>query len=111
MAARPTRTGRRDLKCKSSSPGADAPEPSWPHSSWDRTIPCVWWNIAPTFCRASTASSDRKGSEMQVLIAGGGRTGAQLAALLVGQNHTVRLVEHRPDILSRIHRELRSEGI
>ena len=48
---------------------------------------------------------------MQVLIAGGGRTGAQLAALLVGQNHTVRLVEHRPDILSRIHRELPTEVI
>jgi trk system potassium uptake protein TrkA len=48
---------------------------------------------------------------MRVVIAGGGRTAAQLAALLVGQNHTVRLVEHRPDILARIHRELPPEAI
>jgi trk system potassium uptake protein TrkA len=48
---------------------------------------------------------------MNVVIAGGGRTGAQLAALLVGQNHTVRLVEHRADILARIHRELPTEVI
>jgi trk system potassium uptake protein TrkA len=48
---------------------------------------------------------------MRVVIAGGGRTAAQLAALLVGQNHTVRLVEHRPDILARIHRELPTEAI
>jgi len=48
---------------------------------------------------------------MNVVIAGGGRTGAQLAALLVEQNHTVRLVEHRADILARIHRELPTEVI
>ena len=48
---------------------------------------------------------------MNVVIAGGGRTGAQLAALLVGQNHSVRLVEHRSEILARIHRELPTEVI
>jgi trk system potassium uptake protein TrkA len=48
---------------------------------------------------------------MFVLIAGGGRTGAQLATLLVAQNHNVRLVEHRSDVLYRIHRELPTEVI
>ena len=32
---------------------------------------------------------------MFVFIAGGGRTGAQLAAQLLQQNYEVRLVEHR----------------
>ena len=48
---------------------------------------------------------------MFVLIAGGGRTGAQLANYLLGQKHQVLVVEHRRDILSRIHRELPTETI
>ena len=48
---------------------------------------------------------------MFVLIAGGGRTGTQLATLLLAQNHDIRLVESRPDILARIHRELPTEAI
>ncbi len=36
---------------------------------------------------------------MFVLIAGGGRTGAQLASFLVAQKHEVRLIEHRRDVL------------
>lgn len=48
---------------------------------------------------------------MFVLIAGGGRTGAQLATFLVAQKHEVRLLEHRRDILSHIHRELPTEII
>ena len=48
---------------------------------------------------------------MFVLIAGGGRTGAQLASLLVAQNHSVRLIEHRAEVLYRIHRELPTEVI
>lgn len=48
---------------------------------------------------------------MFVLIAGGGRTGTQLANFLLQQNHTVRLIEHRIEILSRIHRELPTEVI
>lgn len=48
---------------------------------------------------------------MFVLIAGGGRTGAQLATLLVAQNYQVRVIEHRQPILSRIHRELPTEVI
>jgi trk system potassium uptake protein len=48
---------------------------------------------------------------MFVLIVGGGRTGAQLANLLLAQNQQVHLVEHRRDVLMRIHRELPTEVI
>jgi trk system potassium uptake protein TrkA len=48
---------------------------------------------------------------MFVVIAGGGRTGAQLANLLVSQDHEIRLVENRKDVLERIHRELPTESI
>jgi trk system potassium uptake protein TrkA len=48
---------------------------------------------------------------MFVLIGGGGRTGTQLANLLVAQNHEVHLVENRRHILSRLHRELPTEVI
>jgi trk system potassium uptake protein len=48
---------------------------------------------------------------MFVLIAGGGRTGTQLASLLVAQNRQVRLIEQRHDVLARIHRELPTEVI
>jgi len=48
---------------------------------------------------------------MFVLIAGGGRTGTQLASLLVQLNHEVCLIEHRKEILSRLHRELPTEVI
>lgn len=48
---------------------------------------------------------------MLVLIIGAGRTGAQLATLLINQNHTVHLIENRKEVLSRIHRELPTEAI
>lgn len=48
---------------------------------------------------------------MNVLIAGGGRTGTQLAALLNGQGHNVRLIEYRKDILAHLHHELPTEII
>jgi trk system potassium uptake protein TrkA len=48
---------------------------------------------------------------MFVLIAGGGRTGAQLARFLLSQNHTVHVVDNRPEVLARIHRELPTEII
>ncbi|MEW5985890.1 MAG: NAD-binding protein [Chloroflexota bacterium] len=48
---------------------------------------------------------------MKVVIAGGGRTGAQLALVLVRQGHDVYLVEHRPAVLSHLHRELPTEVI
>jgi len=48
---------------------------------------------------------------MFVLIAGGGRTGARLANLLINQNYKVRLVEHRRELLGRLHQELPTEVI
>jgi trk system potassium uptake protein TrkA len=48
---------------------------------------------------------------MFVFIAGGGRTGAQLAAQLLQQDYQVRLVEHRRELLSRLHHELPTEVI
>jgi len=48
---------------------------------------------------------------MFVFIAGGGRTGAQLAAQLLDQNHQVRLVEHRRELLSLLHHEIPTEVI
>ena len=48
---------------------------------------------------------------MNVLIAGGGRTGARLANLLINQNYKVRLVESRRELLSLLHQELPTEVI
>jgi trk system potassium uptake protein TrkA len=48
---------------------------------------------------------------MFVIIAGGGRTGTELALMLLEQNHDVRVVENRRAILNRIHRELPTEVI
>ena len=48
---------------------------------------------------------------MFVLIAGGGRTGSRLANLLLNQNHKVRLIENRPDMLANLHQELPTEVI
>lgn len=48
---------------------------------------------------------------MFVLIAGGGRTAAQLASMLLAQKHAVHVIEHRREILSRLHHELPTEVI
>lgn len=48
---------------------------------------------------------------MFVFIAGGGRTGAQLATQLLDQNHQVRLVEHRRELLTLLHHEIPTEVI
>lgn len=48
---------------------------------------------------------------MFVFIAGGGRTGAQLASQLIDQNYQVRLVEHRRELLGLLHHELPTEVI
>jgi len=48
---------------------------------------------------------------MNVLIAGGGRTGATVARTLAAARHEVRLIEHRPDVLAHLHRELPTEII
>jgi trk system potassium uptake protein TrkA len=48
---------------------------------------------------------------MFVLIVGGEPTGIQLATFLIDQNHTVRLIEHRPEVLARIHLQIPTEAI
>ncbi len=48
---------------------------------------------------------------MFVIIVGGGRTGTQLASVLLAQNCQVRLIEHRRDLLAHLHRELPTEII
>lgn len=48
---------------------------------------------------------------MIVLIAGGGRTGARLANLLINQNYQVRLIENRRELLAHLHQELPTEVI
>ena len=48
---------------------------------------------------------------MFVIIAGGGRTGAQLANLLISQDHEVRVIDNRKEVLERIHLELPTESI
>jgi trk system potassium uptake protein TrkA len=48
---------------------------------------------------------------MIVTVAGGGRTGSELARLLVAQKHEVHVVEGRMDVLASLHRELPTETI
>ena len=48
---------------------------------------------------------------MFVIIAGGGRTGTQLAITLLEQDYQVHLVEGRPDALKKLHKELPTESI
>lgn len=48
---------------------------------------------------------------MFVIVAGGGRTGAQLTTLLINGGYDVRLIEHRREILQHLHRELPTEVI
>jgi trk system potassium uptake protein TrkA len=48
---------------------------------------------------------------MFILIIGGGRTGTELAHLLLEQKHKVRIIENRPEILARLHHDLPTEII
>ncbi len=48
---------------------------------------------------------------MVIIIVGGGRTGLQLARLLLTQNQDVRVIEDHKEILSVLHRELPTEVI
>lgn len=48
---------------------------------------------------------------MFVVIASGGRTGAELARNLIYMEYDVRVIEDRQDVLARIHRELPTESI
>jgi trk system potassium uptake protein TrkA len=48
---------------------------------------------------------------MYVVIAGGGRTGTQLARILLNQNHEVHVIEDRKEVLTRLHRDVPTEMI
>jgi trk/ktr system potassium uptake protein len=48
---------------------------------------------------------------MNVMIVGGGRTGTQLAYLLMEQKHQVHVLDDRKEVLARLHRELPTEVI
>ncbi len=48
---------------------------------------------------------------MFVVIAGGGRTGMQLALTLLEQKYHIHLIEDRPDMLQKLHKELPTEVI
>ena len=48
---------------------------------------------------------------MFVIIAGGGKTGSQLASQLLSAGHTVRLIEDRPSVLERLQEEIPNEVI
>jgi trk system potassium uptake protein len=48
---------------------------------------------------------------MFVLIVGGGRTGTKLAQMLLTQKHEISVIENRPDVLMRLHREIPTEVI
>ena len=48
---------------------------------------------------------------MFVIIAGGGRTGSKLAQVLLTAEHKVLVVEHRRELLTRLHQELPTEVV
>jgi trk system potassium uptake protein TrkA len=48
---------------------------------------------------------------MFVLIVGGGQAGSHLAEILLQQEHKVRVLDRRPEIVSRLQRELPTEAI
>ena len=48
---------------------------------------------------------------MFVVIVGGGKVGSHLAQLLLEEGHTVRVIDMRPDIISKLHREVPAEVI
>lgn len=48
---------------------------------------------------------------MFVIIVGGGRTGSQLAELLLQEGHSLKVIDDRPEIVERLRRELPAEVI
>lgn len=48
---------------------------------------------------------------MLVLVVGGGRVGSHLASLLLGLGHQVMVIENRPKVVARLHREIPTECI
>ena len=43
---------------------------------------------------------------MLVIIVGGGRTGSELASMLIGQGHQVKVIDDRPIMVERLKKEL-----
>ena len=48
---------------------------------------------------------------MYVIIVGGGQVGSHLARLLRSEGHEIRVIDHRPDVLALLRRELPPECI
>lgn len=48
---------------------------------------------------------------MFVIIVGGGRTGSQLAELLVQEGHSVKVIDDRPEVVERLRQELPAEAV
>lgn len=48
---------------------------------------------------------------MYVIIAGGSRTGSRLGQILLEKNHTVQLIENKPIVLEKLHKEMPTENI
>jgi trk system potassium uptake protein TrkA len=48
---------------------------------------------------------------MVVIIVGAGRVGSHLASRLIELGHKVRLIENRPHVIERLHREVPTEVI
>ena len=48
---------------------------------------------------------------MFVIIVGGGRTGSQLAELLVQEGHSVKVIDGRPEVVERLRKELPAEAV
>jgi trk system potassium uptake protein len=48
---------------------------------------------------------------MFVVIVGGGKVGSHVAKLLIEEGHEVRVIDNRPDVLTKLHRELPAEVI
>src|SRR5512135_3474192 len=74
-----------------------------------RCMSALRWRASKPYANGWVYQNRRQ--TMFVVIAGGGRTGAQLANLLISQDHEVRVIDDRKDVLERIHRELPTESI
>jgi trk system potassium uptake protein TrkA len=48
---------------------------------------------------------------MNVIIAGGGKTGSQLARMLYNQGHKIKVIDDRPFVLERLKRELGKDSV
>jgi trk system potassium uptake protein TrkA len=48
---------------------------------------------------------------MFVIVVGGGQVGSHLASILIAGGHQVHIIEERPEVLAKIHRELPTESI